>query len=149
MANDARQDLSEVVNKRFKFFHVASLLRQSSNNLTRLVQAYTVMKDPRYERFYEMVIAIRNGQLPRPQNYSSIYWDLVIAENQTPPPPNQSLSAYFSQLKKPYPDGKNMSLKDMMLQVGFTSIELNKLNQALRESNTLATRERKAIALIQ
>ena len=51
--------------QRNQSYLLANELRQSSDDLTRLVRTYAETGDPRYERQYWAVLAIRNGQLPR------------------------------------------------------------------------------------
>lgn len=36
--------------------------------------------DPKVEAMYWKVLAIRNGEAPRPRDYERPYWDLVIGE---------------------------------------------------------------------
>ena len=62
--------------QRFLSYAVADELRQSSDDLTRMVRTYVVTKDPRFEKMYWDILDIRNGKKARPMRYESIYWDL-------------------------------------------------------------------------
>ncbi len=54
-------------------------LRQTSDDLTRMVRLYAVNGDPLYREYFDEILAIRNGEAPRPVNYFSVpYWDIVL-----------------------------------------------------------------------
>jgi hypothetical protein len=102
----------------------ADELRQSSDDLTRLGRTYVVSGDNRYEKMYMDVLAIRNGEKPRPEKYERIYWDFVINYGQ-----------------KPRKDAKKISLNEMMKQLGFTENEFKKLATAQANSDNLVNME--------
>ncbi|WP_395806501.1 methyl-accepting chemotaxis protein [Archangium minus] len=89
---------------RYASYQVADELRQSSDDLTRLARTYVVTGEARYERMYWDVLAIRNGEQPRP-------------------------------------DGRRISLIQMMEDLGFTQEELGKLAEAQHNSNALVRTE--------
>jgi two-component system cell cycle sensor histidine kinase/response regulator CckA len=103
---------------------LADELRQSSDDLTRLARSFVVTGDPELERQYWAVLAIRDGKLPRPNEYHRIYWDLVTADNPSP-----------------RAAAKAASLRQLMLDEGFTSAELGKLDQARQYSDALVRTE--------
>ena len=35
--------------------------------------------DERYTEYFRQVLAIRDGEVPRPDGYEGIYWDRVLA----------------------------------------------------------------------
>lgn len=82
---------------RYKSYQAADELRQSSDDLTRLGRTYVVTGDDKYEKMYMDILDIRNGKKPRPENYHTIYWDLVLQYGQ-----------------KPKPDGNSIALQQMM-----------------------------------
>ena len=57
-------------------------MRQSSNDLTRMVRLYATTGDARYRRYYDEILAIRRGEAPRPRDYDSSFWDRVLAEGE-------------------------------------------------------------------
>ncbi|MDF0604074.1 methyl-accepting chemotaxis protein [Neisseriaceae bacterium TC5R-5] len=109
---------------RYQSYLLADELRQSSDDLTRLARTYVVTGDERYEQQYWAILAIRNGQLARPQNYNRIYWDFVATNGH-----------------KPRPDGEKISLQQLMKQAGFTEQEFAKLKQAQANSDGLVHTE--------
>jgi methyl-accepting chemotaxis protein len=109
---------------RYKSYLLADELRQSSDDLTRLARTYAVTGDPKYEKMYWDVLAIRNGEQPRPEHYERIYWDLVAGDSQ-----------------KPRPDGARVPLRTLMPQLGFTEQELAKLQEAQKNSDALVWTE--------
>ncbi|HEY8549095.1 MAG TPA: methyl-accepting chemotaxis protein [Vicinamibacterales bacterium] len=57
--------LTEAEDARYESYLLADELRQSSDDLTSLARAYVVTGDPRHERAYWQVIAVRDGKAPR------------------------------------------------------------------------------------
>lgn len=52
---------------------LANELLQSSEDLTRMARSYVVTGDAKYERYFLEILEIRNGTLPRPDNYLPTY----------------------------------------------------------------------------
>ena len=75
--NWAAHRLQDVQQNRYDSYLLADEMRRSSDDLTRLARTYVVSGDPAYKKQYMQILAIRNGQAPRPQNYERIYWDFV------------------------------------------------------------------------
>ena len=63
-------------NHRYRALLFANELLQSSEDLTRMVRSYAVTGNTKYERYFHEILEIRDGKLPRPDNYSSTYWHL-------------------------------------------------------------------------
>ncbi|MDE0608944.1 MAG: hypothetical protein OXH77_03395 [Anaerolineaceae bacterium] len=62
---------------------LADGLRQTSDDLTRMVRLYAVTGDPLYKDYFDQILAIRNGEQARPTRYYQIpYWDLVLATGE-------------------------------------------------------------------
>jgi methyl-accepting chemotaxis protein len=122
--NNAHTAVETAHDARYASYLLADELRQSSDDLTRLARTYVVTGDIRYENQYMDVLAIRNGQKPRPISYSRIYWDFVAA-NDT----------------KPRPDSETVPLQDLMKKSGFTDEEFAKLKQAQANSDGLVKTE--------
>src|SRR3982750_945691 len=78
-ASNRRRAMVALQEKQFRSYQLADELRHSSDDLTRFARAYVVTGDPKYERYYRAVVAIREGQQPRPVHYENAYWDLYIA----------------------------------------------------------------------
>ena len=110
--------------KRYLSYIAADELRQSSDDLTRMVRTYAVTNDPRYEKMYWDILAIRKGEKARPVRYESIYWDFVASANE-----------------KPRPDGQKISLLKIMEDLEFTQEEFDKLAEAQRHSDELVKTE--------
>jgi len=119
-----RERLVELERRRFLSYELADELRHSSDDLTRFVRSYVATGDPRYERYYRDVLAIRNGTRPLPEHYERIYWDLLLDDG-----------------KPPRPSGPPASLLDRMRAAGFTPQELAQLDSAKRASDALTATE--------
>lgn len=121
------RNLNNALNNRHVSFLAADELRQSSDELTRMARNYVVTGDPKFEQFYWDILAIRNGQKPRPLRYERSYWDLVLGE-----------SGFESE------PGEGQSLRFQLEQLGLSSAELTKLDEAETKSNQLVELERRA-----
>jgi methyl-accepting chemotaxis protein len=102
----------------------ADELRQSSDDLTRMARTYAVTGDLLYEKMYFEILAIRNGEKPRPEKYERIYWDF-IAGNMDPDRKSENA----------------VSLQKMMESLGFTEDEFKKLKEAQVNSDKLVKTE--------
>lgn len=118
---------------RLNSFLLADELRQSSDDLTRMVRSYVATENPLYKQHYQEIVEIRNGKQPRPLEYQNIYWDLVGLDDQRPRPVSP----------------ESHSLIDRMDQAGFTTEEMNKLTEAKNNSDRLIQTEYRAMALIE
>ncbi len=127
-----QKDLLRAADVRYKSYLLADELRQSSDDLTRLARTYVVTGDASYEQQYWDVLAIRNGEKPRPQHYERIYWDFVAADG-----------------KKPSADGEKVSLQTLMKELGFTDQEFAKLKEAQANSDGLVNIETVAMNAVK
>lgn len=118
---------------RLHSFILADELRQSSDDLTRMIRTYIATGNTVYKEHYQEILDIRNGQKPRPLNYQSIYWDLVGLDD-TRPRPNTN---------------ETLPLIERMRQAGFTQKEFAKLSEAKNNSDTLTQTEFAAMKLIE
>ncbi|OQS35163.1 hypothetical protein B0T40_13465 [Chromobacterium haemolyticum] len=128
----AVDSMSAASDNRYHSYLLASELRQSSDDLTRLGRTYVVTGDPSYEQQYNRVLDIRNGKAPRPQEYNRIYWDFVAAGQD-----------------KPRPDGETVPLQSLMKQAGFTDDEFAKLKEAQANSDGLVNLEVRAMNAVK
>ena len=109
---------------RYRSFELATELRQSSDDLTRLARTFVETGEPQFEQQYWAVIAIRDGKRARPLHYDRIYWDFVSAGR---PPP--------------YGDGPAVALEQLMREAGFSAAEMDKLRAAKGKSDVLVRTE--------
>lgn len=130
--NGLLQKVDDMANIRYQSYQAADELRQSSDDLTRLGRTYVITGDATYEKMYNDILAIRNGEKPRPEQYHTIYWDLVLN--------------YGS---KPKPDGENISLLKIMKDLGFTQTEFDMLREAQRNSDALVSMEIRAMNAVK
>jgi len=117
-------EAKRAADSRYQSYLLADELRQSSDDLTRLARTYVVTGDAAYEQQYMDILAIRNGQKPRPQHYERIYWDFVAAGAPVPPS-----------------SGQTIALSELMKRAGFTDQEFAKLKEAEANSNELVRTE--------
>ena len=111
-------------NRRHESFGLADSMRQSSNDLTRMVRLYVSTGDTRYRDYFNEILAIRGGAGPRPVEYDSSFWDRVLAEGK-------GFVRY----------GPPQSLTDQMRAAQFTTREFEALQASLAASEDLARLE--------
>jgi diguanylate cyclase (GGDEF)-like protein len=128
----AEKQIDRANEQRQQSFQLAEELRQSSDDLTRMVRTYVVTGDTRYKRHYQEILDIRDGRKPRPLDYQNIYWDLVLADDRRPRPAEQAVA-----------------LLELMRQAGFSAAEFAKLAEAKANSDALTNTEFAAMALIE
>jgi len=109
-------------------FALSDQMRQSSNDLTRMVRLYVTTGDERYRRYYDEILAIRRGAAARPLDYDSSYWDRVLADGE-------------GGIRR----GPARSLQDLMRDAGFSEQEFTALNASLSASDALARVEREVM----
>ncbi len=119
--------------RRFQSHQLADELRQSSDDLTRMVRSYLQTGIPIYKQHYLDILDIRDGRKSRPVNYDGIYWDLVGLDGKPPRPDS----------------GVKEAMLDRMRQAGFAEDELRKLTQAKNNSDQLTRMEFAAMALFE
>ncbi|MBF6678448.1 methyl-accepting chemotaxis protein [Campylobacter sp. RM11259] len=129
----ASNDLKASGDRQLISYKLADELRQSSDDLTRLVRTYAITGDKSYKDQYFAILDIRNGKKSRPQDYHRAYWDFVAGGNL-----------------KPRPDSDlTISLNDLMEQNGFTPQEFEKLKQSNAKSDNLVVLETKAMNAVE
>ncbi|HIJ95461.1 MAG TPA: PAS domain S-box protein [Desulfuromonadales bacterium] len=127
----AEKEIDHANDRRHTSYLLASELRQSSDDLTRMARTFVITGESKYKRQYQAVLDIRDGRRARPEGYSRIYWDLVL-DGSNPPRPDT-------------PDA--IPLLELMRQSGFTARELAKLSDAKLKSDQLAVIEQEAMKL--
>jgi len=125
------QGLTKAADRRYSSYLLADELRQSSDDLTRMVRTFAATGDPRFEKQFLAVLAIRNGEKQRPENYYRIYWDFVA-------------------ILKSIPDnnGGLLPLRQLMIDEGMSESELALLKKAQNQSDALVALETVAMRAI-
>lgn len=115
---------AEAENRRHESFRLAEAMRQSSNDLTRMVRLYVATGDSRYRDYYDEILAIRNGTAPRPLNADGSLWDRVLVLGKT--------GLQY---------GPPQSLEALMREARFSEAEFVALNTSRQASDALAETE--------
>ena len=131
----AEKRIDRVNDLRFQSYQLAAELRQSSDDLTRMVRTYAYTGDPIYKQYYQEIIDIRDGKIARPLDYQDSYWDLVLAD---------------SRHSRPRPSsGPSIALLDLMREVGIADKEYEKLALAKANSDALTKIEFAAMKIVE
>ena len=128
----AEERVNRANEQRITSFELSDELRQSSDDLTRMVRTYVATGNPIYKQHYLEILAIRDGKSPRPINYNHVYWDLVLKDD--------ARSRSF---------GQAISMLELMRQAGFTAEEFKHLQSAKAASDWLTSTEFAAMTLIE
>jgi signal transduction histidine kinase/FixJ family two-component response regulator/HPt (histidine-containing phosphotransfer) domain-containing protein/HAMP domain-containing protein len=115
---------SEAERQRVTSFRLSDGMRQSSNDLTRMVRLYVTTGEPRYRRYYDEILDIRSGDAPRPLDYDSSFWDRVLADGE-------------GEVRR----GPPAALTELMRRAHFADDEFAALAASLEASNDLAQLE--------
>jgi len=128
----SEKQLDRANDQRYNSMLLADELRQSSDDLTRMVRLYVETGEARYGQYYQDILDIRDGRKARPEKYHSIYWDLVLVEGRPPRPSS----------------GQVIPLLELMRQAGFTGPEMQRLAEAKANSDALTAIELAAMKLV-
>lgn len=124
--------LEKTEQERYQMVLLSNQVRLSSDNLTLMARAYAATGNGKYLTFFNQILAIRNGEAPRPKYYQRVYWDFLMPENGVAPSENSAA----------------ISLQTMLNEVGITEEERQMLNEAQSASDKLVEIEKKAFALV-
>ncbi len=114
---------------------LANDLKQETEQLARLVRAYTSTGKTDYLTYYYDILAIRQGEKPKPENYiSGAYWDMAIAGE---------IPYRFPQ------NGERHSLADRMMALKFSKEEINALGKVSEATERMKEVEQVAFAATQ
>lgn len=113
-------------------FMLAGELRQSSDDLTRMVRTYVATGAPIYKQHYQEILDIRDGRKPRPTDHQNVYWDIAQADQ---------LPARSAEPAIPF--------LDLVRSAGFTEDEIARLKEAKANSDALTRTELAAMTLIE
>ncbi|MDG3086241.1 diguanylate cyclase [Vibrio hannami] len=125
----AQKQLGEANKLRFESYLLADQLRQSSDDLTRMVRSYAVSENRKFQHYFWDILAIRDGKLARPEHYERVYWDFMTVDKPDPP----------------FRSGEQISLEQLMRRAGFTDTEFQLLAKAKNNSDDLVLLEEKAM----
>ncbi len=111
---------------------LADRLRQSSDDLTRMVRTHVVTGNPAYRRYFNLILDMRNGTAARAAGYDGVYWDFILPGEREPDLTEEAVS-----------------LQELMRRAGFQEDEFALLREAQKRSDALVALEREAMALVE
>lgn len=125
-------EINEKLRHRSDSKQLAHELLQSSEDLTRMARSYLVTGDPIYKEYFNRILDIRNGKIPRPKDSLLTYWLL------------ESVEALSDQGQ-----GSALALTELLRDNGLTTAELELLEKAQIVSDQLVETERRAFAALE
>ena len=135
MIEQAYSSVVTAQEQRQRALSLSDQLRQETEQLTTLVRAYTSTGQTRYLIYYFDILAIRQGDKPEPENYTSgAYWDMAIAGDVT---------HKFPQ------NGEQRSVASRMKSLGFGDAEFKALSDVSATTEAMKQIEQIAFAATQ
>ncbi|MCB2042043.1 MAG: hypothetical protein KDH48_15360, partial [Rhodoferax sp.] len=133
-----KRSYDEVVSARDhreRSLRLSTELQQETEQLARLVRAYTSTGEARYLLYYYDILGVREGTKTPPEQANPIsYWDAVIA----------------GRIRHAIPaSGARRSVVELMKSQGFGAAELTALDQVFRATAALSKVEQTAFAATQ
>lgn len=123
----------DAVSNREHSIRLVEELRQSSTDLAKLANNYINTLEPVYKELFLELVAIRNGDMPRPKHYNLAYWDLHVSNH--------------------YDEGEEFDratpLLTLLRQSGLTDNEWSLVEKAKQNSDSLVQIELKAMSLVE
>ena len=125
----ASASLKEAKENRVKVYQLAMEITNNTADLSMMARAYAQTGLVKTRQDYLSVVNIRNGSLPRPENYHHPYWTMINPTNPV----------------KLHPDTTDSTpLLERIKQLGLTEEEQKLVATAVQESQALALVEQEA-----
>ncbi|MBA2710601.1 MAG: hypothetical protein H0U57_08430 [Tatlockia sp.] len=131
-ANYNQTQIIKSEQNRHNSISTANELLQSSDDLTKMVRLYTITGDEKYKRYFNDILAIREGKLSRPKDYSPFYWHYVLG-GKIAHIPSGAPSSFLSRAK----------------DLHFSELEMEQLKKAEQNSINLTILEKRAFSLAE
>lgn len=125
----ASASLKEAKENRVKVYQLTLEITNNTADLTMMARAYAHTGLVKTRQDYLSVVNIRNGSLPRPENYHHPYWTMINPTNPVKPRPDTTDST---------------PLLERIKQLGLTEEEQKLVATAVQESQALALVEQEA-----
>lgn len=122
------QKIDLVYQERYPAYLLVNELRQSTFSLMLFTRQYIEKHDQEYEQYYHDIIAIRNGEKPRPKGSEGVYWHYGMVDKNIL-----------------YMAGQQVSLHSLIEDNHFSREELSLLQKAERLADALSSTEQIAI----
>ncbi len=126
---ESEREIDRANETRFNSHGLMEELRQSSDDLTRMVRSYVATGDTVYKKNYYHVLAVRNGQSSRPAIGQPLYWDLMATQIVDKTPNGSAIQDFAA--------GKKIAFFDLLRQAGFSEHEYKVLLQAKQGADNL------------
>ena len=125
----ASASLKEAKENRVKVYQLTLEITNNTADLSMMARAYAQTGLVKTRQDYLSVVNIRNGSLPRPENYHHPYWAMINPTNPVKPRPDTTDST---------------PLLERIKQLGLTEEEQKLVATAVQESQALALVEQEA-----
>lgn len=129
-AIDCANELTVAQERRLQAYMLADELRQSSDDLTRMVRSYVVTGDKKFIDYFHHISRVRDGLEPTSDRQAVLYWDLIPApsQNALAPPSQPSLMARLHQAAVTADEHRLLALakieSDRLIQIEMRAMAL-------------------------
>ena len=127
-----QEHAEEIQSRHIESLNLAWELKQSSDDLTRLVRTYAVTGDPKYEHYFRTIMAIRDGKKPHPKYFRPVLLGLRHRRRH-----GTGLC------------GKTYNFEERMDDLGLSEKEISTLLEAKKESDDLIRLENRAMNAVK
>ncbi|UAA37266.1 response regulator [Paraneptunicella aestuarii] len=129
----AQQNLKDMEEQRNVTLKLTEELHQSTNDLTNMARAYISNGEVRLKHYFDIILAIRNGQMPPPENYHPSFWE-IASSGVVDYVPSTTVSP--------------KSLHERLLEQNLTPKEYELIRTAQHRSDALALLESLAFEIV-
>lgn len=130
--NGEEEYINAILEQKFEIYFLTDGLRQTSDDLTRMARLNVVTGDPVYRKYFDEILAIRNGEIHRPEQYFDVpFWDIVLATE-----------TYYGD------NGEAVPLLTLIREAGATKEELALLQNSEDASRTLVRLQNDAMDVV-
>ena len=102
-----QNSIAKIKSKKYHSYLLIHELKRNFNDLTQMARAYIATGEPRFREYFQRILDIRDGKIPRPENYHNPYWDFVLFTGQKPQKDKEPV-AFWTLIEKAGFDQKNI-----------------------------------------
>lgn len=127
------EQLVDAYRQHHEKYVIATRMRQSTNDLTRLARTYAITGDKKFFEQYLQILETRNGEIAEPEHYDWVYWDYFAVDGATPPERPKTAISYDEVIKR---GNLNEKEQQLLLESRQKSDELSNFEKSILAEGT-------------